>query len=140
SIHGGEITRHRLHKDRHLDRLVQFAQRHWILRFSPNPEYAFKRRSMAAWTVLALGLFLMSLLSAFLLVVTGRSIAIATLVDERTSALGQAEQKFRSLVESAPDAMVIIHDNIIVLVNAQTEQLFGYSRENLIGQEVEILI
>lgn len=46
-----------------------------------------------------------------------------------------------SLLETAPDSMVIVNDRgIIVLINAQTERLFGYSRKELIGKEVEILI
>ncbi len=45
------------------------------------------------------------------------------------------------LLESAPDGMVIVNfDGKIVVVNSQTEILFGYSREELIGQPVEILI
>lgn len=53
----------------------------------------------------------------------------------------QAEQKFRGLLESAPDAMVIVgRDGNISLINSQTERLFGYSREELIGQPVETLM
>jgi PAS domain S-box-containing protein len=45
------------------------------------------------------------------------------------------------LLESAPDGMVIVNaDGRIVVVNSQTEILFGYSRQELIGQPVEILI
>jgi PAS domain S-box-containing protein len=53
----------------------------------------------------------------------------------------KAEQKFRGLLESAPDAMVIVgRDGRIALVNSQTERLFGYRREDLLGQMVEILV
>jgi PAS domain S-box-containing protein len=48
---------------------------------------------------------------------------------------------FRELLEAAPDAMVIVDARgTIQLVNAQTEALFGYAREELLGQPVEILI
>jgi protein-histidine pros-kinase len=53
----------------------------------------------------------------------------------------EAEQKFRSLLESAPDAMVIVaRDGRIAVVNSQTERLFGYRREELLGQPVEVLV
>lgn len=52
-----------------------------------------------------------------------------------------AEVMFRALLESAPDAMVIIDDaGTIRLVNAQTESMFGYSRRELLGHPVEILV
>lgn len=48
---------------------------------------------------------------------------------------------YRDLVESAPDATVIIDaEGLVVLVNAQTERLFGYPRDELLGQPIEVLV
>ncbi len=53
----------------------------------------------------------------------------------------RAEGKFRDLLEAAPDAMVIAdQENRIVLANAQAERLFGYTKKELIGQTVEMLL
>jgi PAS domain S-box-containing protein len=51
------------------------------------------------------------------------------------------EERLRRLLDSAPDAMVIAgSEGKIVLVNSQTEKLFGYKREELLGQPVEVLV
>jgi hypothetical protein len=53
----------------------------------------------------------------------------------------RTEERFRTLLDSAPDAMVVAGtDGRIALVNTQTEKLFGYDRHELIGQPVEILV
>lgn len=55
--------------------------------------------------------------------------------------LKDAEQKCRTFLETAPDAMVITDSQgAISMVNDQTERMFGYSERELIGQPVEMLM
>jgi len=52
-----------------------------------------------------------------------------------------ADHRFTGLLEAVPDAMVCVDaDGRIAVINAQAERLFGYARDELIGQPVEILV
>ncbi len=72
-------------------------------------------------------------------VIKGRTYCIGVFHD--ISERRRADERFRGLLESAPDAMMIhSSDGRIQIVNAQVEKLFGYSRAELIGQTMEMLM
>jgi PAS domain S-box-containing protein len=53
----------------------------------------------------------------------------------------QAEEQFRLVVEAAPNAMIMVNAEArITLVNTQAEAVFGYTREELIGHPIEMLV
>jgi PAS domain S-box-containing protein len=63
------------------------------------------------------------------------------IVQKEMTARARVEEQFRNLLEFAPESIVVVNqEGEIVLVNAQTEKVFGYSRRELFRQRVEMLI
>ncbi|MBI2902135.1 MAG: GAF domain-containing protein [Candidatus Methylomirabilis oxyfera] len=136
--------------------------RQWSVLFRPTQGYLAVQTTWQPWAVLGGGLLLTALLVAYMSTLLGRTTHIERLVKERTVQLTRANEDlgreiaerdraeearrasdamFRDLLEAAPDAMVIVdRDSRIVLVNSQTEKLFGYARAELLGQPVETLV
>ncbi len=93
-------------------------------------EQAFRR-----WESIQTAVNLISLLAAALFLGL-----LAMFSRMRRMAL-EDEERFHGLVESAPDAMVIVNNRQqILLVNEQSEKMFGYDREELVGRPVHILL
>ncbi|MGB0971228.1 MAG: diguanylate cyclase domain-containing protein [Mycobacterium sp.] len=71
----------------------------------------------------------------------GSVAGFVTVIRDSASEQQRAHSLFHDLLEAAPDAMVIVGaDGRIALANAQTDRMFGYPREDLLGSEVEMLL
>jgi PAS domain S-box-containing protein len=82
-----------------------------------------------------------TLITAAIRDVTYWRLAAETSVAQDITERQRAEARFRGLLEAVPDAMVCVRDDgRIALVNGQTERLFGYQRNELVGQPVEMLV
>lgn len=118
---------------------------------SPNTQWAILVRMdrsdivgpiyAVLWKMIAGGLFVFLPMLGGLLWATRRLRVEWEQGQEVSARALAAEAQFRGLVESAPDAIVITAaDGRITLINRQTEAMFGYRQEELLGQPVEVLL
>jgi PAS domain S-box-containing protein len=97
-------------------------------------QYRVKRRCKDG-TVITVSLTLSPITAA-----DGRVSGVAS-ISRDISDRERAEALFEGLLEAAPDAIIgATRDGTITLINAQTERLFGYPREELLGQSIDILV
>lgn len=112
----------------------------WRLTLRPTESWLRGALGNAPRTALLVGVALSALLGAAVFAfISARNSArrLALEVAERA----QAENRFRMLLEAAPDAVVIVdRHGRIALVNARAEELFGYGRAEMLGQPVEMLV
>ncbi len=91
--------------------------------------------------LLTAGISLATALALVPLVPKALSLRSHTELEKEIQERKRTEESFRALLEAAPDAMVIVDQTgRITLVNQQTEAMFGYSRRELLGQPVEVLM
>jgi len=110
-------------------KVIDVAGRSWRLEFAAHPNFINQYKTRLPWTILVGGIILTGVIS-YALISSKR----------QTTHLEIQEAKFRSLLESAPDAMVVLNtQNQISLINNQTERLFQYHSDEIIGQDFGIL-
>ncbi|MDR3629380.1 MAG: CHASE domain-containing protein [Desulfocapsaceae bacterium] len=133
---------------------LDIAQRHWQLSFSPTGGYLATHRSLQAWSVLVGGLVFAVFAIVFLLIMTGRTARIETLVREKTralekeiaerrqteNALRESEQNYREIFNATSDGLTI-HDNSgkIFDVNDRACAIFGHNRAVMLGRSINDL-
>lgn len=114
----------------------------WYL-FVPY-EYSFTFRSAAdafALSVFCLTGILSSWIADRMRSTRIKALKVRELAETSRVQLQAAEAKFRGLFESVPDGIIVVDSNgVIAIVNAQAEKLFGYTRDQMLGQTIELLV
>lgn len=91
--------------------------------------------------ILVGGIIIDILLITLFIILSSRNQNSLLMVDKMTKRVNDEEEYFRHIIEAAPCGMIITNDKgIIERINPQVETLFGYSRQELIGQSIDILV
>ncbi|MGZ5059065.1 MAG: CHASE domain-containing protein [Methylobacter sp.] len=112
--------------------VIPVGGRQWLFEVVPTQDYFARHRSSNAWLILLVGLLMTSMGSALALVFSGRGGMLRQLVEERSAALAQSEERFRSTFEDAPVGVVNVSlDGRFLAVNQGFCDLVGYSENEL---------
>ncbi len=146
---------HRHTSQMNLNHFITIGGRRWRVHAAATPSFLAAQQTWYAWASLAAGLLFSGLVAAYLLHLSQRSAQIEQIVALRTQELSDTrdklqreatqrqrdEDRFRLAVEAAPNAMIIVNpQGSIEMVNTRTEAIFGYTRDELLGHQIEILV
>ena len=113
----------------------------WILVLKVDTREAMEPLRQFAITVLVLAGFLVLLFAAVGLLVWRMAVRHWIARHEIENSERLREEQLSAALESSPDSMLIVDEHgVIVRINTETERYFGYSREELIGKPVELLV
>jgi len=111
---------------------LEVGGRQWKLHFSPTLAYLGEQQTWHLWLVLASGLLFTSLSGAFLLVLTGRTVRVERVVEERTIELSRMNMHLEQEVlerKSVQDALVLAVEEAEAANRAKSEFLANVSHE-----------
>jgi PAS domain S-box-containing protein len=115
-------------QDGHLENVRTFdiANRQWLILMKSAPDFAGARKTWQPWGVLTAGLLLTAILARYLIVLKGAA-----------EELRESEEKFRTLVSNAPEAIFVLIRGRFAYVNEAALRLFGAtSQEQMLHQPV----
>ncbi|MBI1328145.1 MAG: PAS domain S-box protein [Alphaproteobacteria bacterium] len=128
--------------------IIEMPMRKWLVLFLPTQEYLGTALGPLPWVVILFGLSLSLAVSLLIFSLISRGLAIKRQVEIRTAELRQltlelaeSEHKIRSIVDNTVDGIISIDDKgIIESYNNACERIFGYKRQEAIGNNIKMLM
>lgn len=121
-------------------RLV-FAGRELAVQIRPSAASWDRGGSWMPWAILLAGILLSYLLAQYMRVLRHRESSVRHLVEQRTRALERSRRMTGAIVDSALTALITIDKSGLVLrFNPAAEKMFGYSRDEVVGRNVKLLM
>lgn len=121
--------------------ILDVAGRKWVLHFTPSKIFLQQQYGWQSWLVLIGGLLFVSLLQAFLLVISANTEFFKREAAEKSTELVNSREQHQAVFENSVDGLILISsDGTIVSFNPASEDIFGYSKEEVIGKNIKILM
>jgi PAS domain S-box-containing protein len=115
--------------------------RNWLLDATPAEHYISARCTYAPYFGLGSGLIITVILAFFLQSSANKTLEVENLISIRTAELKEREEENRIIVEAAANGLIMInHLGIIENFNPAAETMFGYTRKEVLGKNVKILM
>ena len=118
-----------------LTKTIKIGGRTWLLEYQPSIPFIEDRVRWSLYWGISIALIIVSLLSIFLLAMTGRIRQIKQEVDTQTAIIQKGEEKFRRLVEGVKDEYLLYFhgkDGIFSYISPSIEAILGYSQEEFL--------
>ncbi|MBL7002706.1 MAG: CHASE domain-containing protein, partial [Gammaproteobacteria bacterium] len=125
----------------HYSQNIHFANRSWKISSTASTDFYQQYSNNTHWFVLGFGILITLIISFYLRSLIHREAEIKALVKQRSHELDLSEKMNQAIFKSAVDAIITIDiKGIVNLYSPAAEKLFGYSPEEVIGQNVKMLM
>jgi PAS domain S-box-containing protein len=119
---------------------LAFAGRELVLTAIPTAAYINAHQSWTAWSALVGGLLFAGLLGMYLLLMSGRSFSVESLIAQRTSQLHDSEERLHAILDNAADGILTVDGNgEISMANRAAQSLLGYRDGELLHKTLDAL-
>lgn len=120
---------------------IEFADRSWLLQYTPSNKFLLANRSWAVWLILVSSLMFIGLIGLFLLTLTAQTEAIKQAVINKTEEIKLAQSELELILNSTADGIYGVNcDGKTTFANRAALNMVGYSIEEMTGTQQHSLI